>query len=140
MAERQCKEVDGVEYERQVKPVWAIITVQGILDNDFYIGTLRQNKYTRKKIDGKELKRDETNHQAIIDYRTFATTKALREKRTISCYQRQHLLWFSRLRQSHVRHEPQRFEARLHLRQLPPQGAKGLYQPPYAGGFAGRFA
>ena len=32
------------------KNAWAIATVQGILDNDFYIGTLRQGKYTRAKI------------------------------------------------------------------------------------------
>jgi stage V sporulation protein T len=93
MAERERKEKDGIECKRAVKPVWAIVTVQGILDNDFYIGTLRQGKYTRKKINGKELKRDEADHlvfenhhQSIIDYRTFATTKALREKRTTSCY------------------------------------------------------
>ncbi len=93
MAERERKEAEGGEYRREVKPVWAIVTVQGILDNDFYIGTLRQGKYTRKKINGKELKRDESDHlvfenhhQAIIDYRTFATTRALREKRTTSCY------------------------------------------------------
>jgi NADH pyrophosphatase NudC (nudix superfamily) len=67
--------------------------VQGILDNDFYIGTLRQGKYTRKKINGKDRKRDageqlvfENHHQAVIDYRTFATAKALREKRTSSSY------------------------------------------------------
>ena len=67
--------------------------MQCILDNDFYIGTLRQGKYTRAKINGKEIKRNddehiviENHHQAIIDYRTFATTRALREKRTTSNY------------------------------------------------------
>ena len=74
-------------------PDWAIVTVQGILDNDFYIGTLRQGKYTRKKINGRDILRDEdeqivieNHHQAIIDYRTFATTRALREERTTSHY------------------------------------------------------
>ena len=93
MAERERKEKEGVEYKRTVKPVWAIVTVQGILDNDFYIGTLRQGKYTRKKINGAEVKLDESDHlvfenhhQAIIDYRTFATARALREKRTTTCY------------------------------------------------------
>ena len=28
----------------------------------------------------------ENHHQATIDYRTFATARALREKRTTSCY------------------------------------------------------
>ncbi len=93
MAERDRKEAEGAEYRRQVKPMWSIATVQGILDNDFYIGTLRQGKYARKKINGKELKRDESehlvfenHHQPIIDYRTFATTMALREKRTTANY------------------------------------------------------
>ena len=44
MAERDRKEAAGEEYGRAVKPVWAIVTVQGILDNDFYIGTLRQGR------------------------------------------------------------------------------------------------
>ena len=93
MAERDRKEAAGEEYKRPVKPVWAIVTVQNILDNDFYIGTLRQGKYTRKKINGKDVLRDEeeqivieNHHQPIIDYRTFATTRALREKRTTSHY------------------------------------------------------
>jgi len=93
MAERDRKEAEGAEYRRQVKTAWSIVTVQGILDNDFYIGTLRQGKYARKKINGKELKRNESehlvfenHHQPIIDYRTFATTMALREKRTTSNY------------------------------------------------------
>ena len=93
MAERDRKEAAGEAYKRPVKPVWAIVTVQNILDNDFYIGTLRQGKYTRKKINGKDVLRDEeeqivieNHHQAIIDYRTFATTRALREKRTTSHY------------------------------------------------------
>ena len=93
MAERDRKEAAGEEYSRTVKPVWAIVTVQGILDNDFYIGTLRQGKYTRRKINGKDVRREEDeqiviedHHQAIIDYRTFATTRALREKRSTSHY------------------------------------------------------
>ena len=78
---------------RKTKAAWAIVTVQGILDNDFYIGTLRQGKYTRAKINGKDIKRNddehiviEKHHQAIIDYRTFAITRALREKRSRSNY------------------------------------------------------
>ena len=96
MAERDRKEAAGEEYRRTVRPTWAIVTVQGILDNDFYIGTLRQGKYTRKKINGKECKRDELDHivieghhQEIIDYRTFATAKALRETRSTSHYRGQ---------------------------------------------------
>ncbi len=96
MAERDRKEAAGEEYKRAAKPVWAIVTVQGILDNDFYIGTLRQGKYTRRKINGKEVKRDELDHiviehhhQEIIDYRTFATARALRESRSTAHYRGQ---------------------------------------------------
>ena len=96
MAERDRKEAAGENYRRAVKPAWAIVTVQGIIDNDFYIGTLRQGKYTRKKINGKEVKRDELDHiviehhhQEIIDYRTFATARALRESRSTAHYRGQ---------------------------------------------------
>ena len=96
MTERERKEAAGKEYKRGVRPEWAIVTVQGIIDNDFYIGTLRQGKYTRKKINGKDVKRDELDHiviehhhQAIIDYRTFATAKALRESRSTAHYRGQ---------------------------------------------------
>ena len=93
MSERMRKEAAGKKTKRDAKNAWAIATVQGILDNDFYIGTLRQGKYTRAKINGKDIKRNddehiviENHHQAIIDYRTFAITRALREKRSRSNY------------------------------------------------------
>ena len=88
MSERERKVAEGEDYRRSVKNAWSIVTVQGILDNDFYIGTLRQGKYQRAKINGRDVKRDEVeqivienHHQPIIDYRTFATVRALREKR-----------------------------------------------------------
>lgn len=88
MAERERKIAEGEEYRRSVKSAWSIATVQGILDNDFYIGTLRQGKYTRAKINGRDILRDEVeqivienHHQPIMDYRTFAAVRALREKR-----------------------------------------------------------
>ena len=93
MSEQLRKEAEGEESRRTAKKDWAIVTVQGILDNDFYVGTLRQGKYTRAKINGKDVKRDELehiviehHHQAIIDYRTFATVRALREQRSTNHY------------------------------------------------------
>ena len=93
MSECIRKEKEGKKVTRKAKAAWAIVTIQGILDNDFYIGTLRQGKFTRAKINGKDIRRDEgeqivieNHHQAIIDYRTFATTRALREKRSCSNY------------------------------------------------------
>ncbi len=93
MAEKQRKEAIGKSYNREVKPVWSIATIQGILANDFYIGTLRQSKYTRTKINGTDIKKNveehiilENHHQPIIDYRTFATAKALLKERSTSHY------------------------------------------------------
>ena len=93
MSEKQRKDEAGEDNKIKAKLQWSIVSVQGILDNDFYIGTLRQGKYTRKKINGADRKRDEddhivieNHHQAIVDYRTFAATRSLREKRTTSNY------------------------------------------------------
>ena len=79
MSEQLRKEAQGQTYNRQVKAACAIVTIQGILDNDFYIGTLRQGKYTRAKINGKDIRRAdsdhivmENHHPPIIDSRTFA--------------------------------------------------------------------
>lgn len=93
MSEKQRKDEAGEENKIKAKPEWSIVSVQGILDNDFYIGTFRQRKYTRKKINGVDVKLNEdehivieNHHQPIIDYRTFAITRSLREKRTTSHY------------------------------------------------------
>ena len=79
MSEQLRKEAQGQTYNRQVKAACAIVTIQGILDNDFYIGTLRQGKYTCAKINGKDIRRAdsdhivmENHHPPIIDSRTFA--------------------------------------------------------------------
>lgn len=93
MSEQMRKEADGAEYRRTVKTAWSIVSIQGILDNDFYIGTMRQGKTIRAKINGKDVRRDageqvvlENHHPPILDDRTFAVTRALREKRTRSHY------------------------------------------------------
>lgn len=93
MNERARKEAKGEECKLKVRPEWSIVTIQGILSNDFYIGTLRQGKYTRKKINGADIKKNESehlvfenNHEAIIDYRTFAIAQEALKKRSTSNY------------------------------------------------------
>ena len=93
MKARMRKEAKGEEYKAKVSPEWSIATVQGILTNDFYIGTLRQGKYARKKINGKDIKKDvedhivfENNHEPIIDYKTFALASEQMKKRSKSNY------------------------------------------------------
>ena len=93
MSEKQRREAQGLDSNRETRREWAIMTVEGILKNDFYIGTLRQGKYTRRKINGRDVKRDtqdhiviENHHQAIIDYRTFALVRAQLEERGAAHY------------------------------------------------------
>lgn len=93
MVEAERKEQKGEESRRKTRPEWSIITVQGILENDFYIGTLRQGKYRRKKINGSDLKLDsdehivfEKHHEPIVDYRVFAAAQEQRKKRKTTNY------------------------------------------------------
>lgn len=93
MAEKTRKQASGEECRLHARTEWSIITVQGILENDFYIGTLRQGKYTRKKINGTDMKKDESehiifenNHPPIVDYRAFALAREGRKKRGIGNY------------------------------------------------------
>lgn len=86
----------GQDCKIKAKPEWSIVTIQGILDNDFYIGTLREGKYTRAKINGKDIRRDESehiifenHHEAIVDYRTFAIAQENRKRRTKDNYRGQ---------------------------------------------------
>ncbi len=93
MVERARIEARGEACKLKVRPQWSIVTIQGILENDFYIGTLRQHKYTRKKIKGRDEKLDdsqhkvfENHHEAIIDPRTFATVAENRKNRSTTHY------------------------------------------------------
>lgn len=93
MIEKERREADGSVTKIKASPVWAIPSVQGILTNDFYIGTLRQRKYTRTKINGPDKKLDEeehiifeNNHPAIVDFRTFAKAQEQMKSRTRGNY------------------------------------------------------
>lgn len=93
MDERSRKEMKGEENKIKAKPEWSIVTIEGILRNDFYIGTLRQGKYTRKKINGSDVKIDdadhiifENHHEPIVDYRTFAVTQESLKNRITNGY------------------------------------------------------
>ncbi|MEG1190953.1 MAG: stage V sporulation T C-terminal domain-containing protein [Oscillospiraceae bacterium] len=92
-AEKQRKEEQGEENKIRAKPSWSIATVQGILENDFYIGTLRQGKYARRKINGADVKKEsaehivfENHHPPIVDFRSFAQAREQHRLRTNSNY------------------------------------------------------
>jgi len=93
MNEKTRKEARGEESKRATRPEWSIVAVEGILRNDFYIGTLRQGKCTRKKINGKDMKPEdaehivfENNHELIVDYLTFAATQEQLKRRSTHHY------------------------------------------------------
>ena len=76
------REANGQQTKIKSKDTWSIVSVMGVLKNDFYIGTLRQHKYTRAKINGgdKLLNEDEqiaieNAHAPIIDAPTFLYTQ-----------------------------------------------------------------
>ena len=84
MDEITRKEAKGEECRLVAKKEWSIQTIAEILCNDFYIGTLRQKKYRRKKINGSDEKLLETenivfkdNHQPIVDPRLFTDVQEI---------------------------------------------------------------
>ena len=93
MNERARIEARGDEYKGKVKERWSIVTISEIIVNDFYIGTLREHKYHRKGINGSTVELDqkehivfENHHEAIVDFKTFATAQELLKQRTTSHY------------------------------------------------------
>lgn len=93
MAEKERRQANSEECKLRVKPEWSIVTVSEILRNDFYIGTLRQGKYRRKKINGSDTKLEQTdhlvfedNHTPIVDYKLFAGVQEQIKRRTNSNY------------------------------------------------------
>ena len=93
MIEKERKEADGTKTKIKASPVWAVPTIHTMLANDFYIGTLRQRKYTRTKINGVDQKVEEEQHrvfydkhEAIIDAKIFAKVQEQMKRRTKSNY------------------------------------------------------
>lgn len=93
MKEKERIEARGDDYKRKYKKEWSIVTITGILTNDFYIGTLRQRKYQRKKINGIDEKLDdeknivfEKHHPAIIEDKVFLYTQEQLKARSTNNY------------------------------------------------------
>lgn len=93
MKEKERAENEDKPYNRKARKEWSIVTVSHILENDFYIGTFRQHKYQRTKINGADAKLSEKenivfekHHKPIIDDRTFLYTQEQLKKRTAAHY------------------------------------------------------
>ena len=87
------RESRGQSSKLSAKTAWSIVSVSGILSNDFYIGTLRQKKSTRNKINGasKPVEDEEqivieNAHPPIIDTKTFLYTQEQLKLRTKNNY------------------------------------------------------
>ena len=91
--EEMRKEAEGEEYVVRSKAEWSLVTISEILSNDFYIGTLRQRKYRRKKINGGDEKLQEVdhivianNHEPIVDFKLFSVVQEQIKQRSRSNY------------------------------------------------------
>ena len=91
--EEMRKEAEGEQYITRSKDAWSIVPISTILGNDFYIGTLRQRKYRRKKINGGDEKLQETdhiviegNHEPIVNYKLFSVVQEQMKLRSRSNY------------------------------------------------------
>lgn len=91
--QRERIEARGQECKIKVSTMWAIVVIQKMITNDFYIGTLRTHKYTRAKINGKDVKTPDdehivfpNHHPAIIDKSTFELVQELHKRRTTKNY------------------------------------------------------
>ena len=91
MKSNQRLEEAGREVKQKSSKFWSVVTISSLLENDFYIGTYRGHKYTRTKINGADVKVDESehiiiekHHEAIIDDKVFLYTQEQLKLRTAS--------------------------------------------------------
>lgn len=91
---------EGRITKRQVVYEWSDNMIKDIIDNDYYIGTLRLGKRARATIHGKDKRVPkeehyvfENNHPAIIDKATFDLVQEMKEKRNRTNYRGSHGQW-----------------------------------------------
>lgn len=96
MSETLRAKTKGKKAKRQVQEAWNHVTISEIVRNDFYIGTLRQRKYSRAGIKGvdKKISADQNIvipdfHQPIVDKKTFDIAQGLLSKRKSDNYRGQ---------------------------------------------------
>lgn len=91
---------EGKISKRKITYEWSDGMVKDILDNDFYIGTLRLRKRARTTIHGKDKRVPkeeqyvfENNHPPIIDKATFDLVQDIKEKRNRTNYKGSNGQW-----------------------------------------------
>lgn len=85
---KQLWEEQGKTYIGPVNDVWNTASINHIIGNDFYIGTLRTNKYSRRGINGTDKKLSEDKqfvfedfHEPILTHELFNKAQAVHENR-----------------------------------------------------------
>lgn len=93
MVKKMHAEKRGVPYKRKVGTEWNVRTVDRILKNEFYIGTLTAGKYKRRSINGRCILQPEENwyvfknaHEPLIDETTFNLVQDIIEARLQESY------------------------------------------------------
>lgn len=88
LTEKRMKE-RGITTRIKVSPIWSANMVKKIIENDFYVGTLRLRKTARKNINGASLPvlEDEmfvfeNAHEPIIDIETFSLAETIHHRRS----------------------------------------------------------
>ncbi len=89
----QQKNEDTSKISKRINPIWSHVSVSKIVKNDFYIGTLRQNLWTRAGINKKDVRVAkerqlvfENHHSPIIDKETFDKAQQQAKKRNVTHY------------------------------------------------------
>lgn len=101
MVRHQRELEEGRITKRSIASKWSDSMVKDLLDNDFYIGTLRLRKRARSTVHGKDKRvpKEEqyafdNHHPAIIDKPTFDLIQDMKAKRVKSNYRGSRGQWF----------------------------------------------
>ena len=74
---KQLWEEQGKTYIGPVSDTWNTASINHIIENDFYIGTLRTNKYSRRGINGTDKQVDKEKQFVFEDFHEPILTKEL---------------------------------------------------------------
>ena len=100
MVRREHELAEGKITKRRIADSWSDSMVRDLLNNDFYIGTLRLRKRARSTVHGKDRRIPkeeqyvfENHHPPIIDKSSFEMIQDIKSKRVKSNYRGSHGQW-----------------------------------------------
>lgn len=93
MVKKMYADEAGKTYKKPFNTDWNTRTVDRILKNEFYTGTLTTGRYKRRSINGRSILQPEENwyvfknaHEAIIDKSTFNLAQDIMASRSVESY------------------------------------------------------